>query len=182
MHTHTRTRTHPLQDRLHTPRNTLDFVFEPRASKTAKMDPALLLTFLFMVLEALVVGILCLPMPSNFVRRSVVDMLVKVWHGQQFVRFFAVLMLAINAFYFYKSYVYLQDHTGPAHGQNEVIKRIREQRNAYLTGAGLFLFVILYRLIEIHSQLHAARENQKRTQKGESVDTPKPSAPPMPAQ
>ena len=115
------------------------------------------------MLECFVVGLLCLPMPSNYVRKTVVGLLVNVWKKQQPVRFMAGLMFAVNLWYFYEAWSY-KGYSGE-YSEHDAIKKTREQRNFYLTGAGLFLYVILYRLIEIHSQLHDAREAQKGEKK-----------------
>lgn len=37
----------------------------------------------------------------------------------------------------------------------------REERNAFIAGMGLFLFLVLHRLVDIQDKLHKARESVK---------------------
>eukprot|EP00754_Rhynchopus_humris_P000919 Rhum_TRINITY_DN10576_c0_g1::Rhum_TRINITY_DN10576_c0_g1_i1::g.39108::m.39108 len=144
------------------------------------MSPFLFLVFLYLLALSFLVAILCLPMPSNAVRGLVIRALPDLWKRSQPVRFFTFIMALINAYYFYESMSYQDNYSNMTEGKQDHIRLFIEQRNAYLSGAGLFLTFTLYRLVELHSQLHDAREVVKGSE-GKIVDDkmPTPTAPPM---
>lgn len=129
------------------------------------MDPGWLVLFIFTLVEGLLVMLLCLPMPSNDVRRSVTDFVAGLWE-QKYVQYTAITMLLVDAFYFYHVMGALLhplydfgilspvDVGLPCHMKSEMF---RNERNAYISGGGLFLFFVLNRLVDIQDKLHAYR-------------------------
>eukprot|EP01059_Diplonema_ambulator_P027230 TRINITY_DN45083_c0_g1_i1.p1 TRINITY_DN45083_c0_g1~~TRINITY_DN45083_c0_g1_i1.p1 ORF type:complete len:134 (+),score=40.93 TRINITY_DN45083_c0_g1_i1:63-464(+) len=127
------------------------------------MDPGWMMLYVFMLCEALAVAVLTMPMPSNHVRKIVITGLMSIWTKFPNLRYISYALLTLNGYYFYASYMWLhEDHD---HSTTAFKTRLfREQRNAYLTGMGLGLFFILRRLMDLHTQLHAAREAQKEAE------------------
>ena len=110
-------------------------------------------------------------MPSNSIRGFIVGGLTNLWNRNQIVRAISYLVLTLDFFYSYQTFSHLYFRRGPdgrPHGfqgaWNECERRFhtcRDQRNAYITGFSIFVFLIMQRLLVIQGQLFEARKEVK---------------------
>lgn len=132
------------------------------------MDPGWLVLFLFLVVECVLVTLLVLPMPSNKIRRAVTDLIASLWDHKG-IQYAVIALLVLDAVYFYSDFDALrhplydlglltQESTIPCEERATMMQR---ERNAYITGFGLFLFFILRRLVDIQDKFHRARHVAK---------------------
>ena len=129
--------------------------------------------FLFLIFEIALVLLLVTPMPSNAARGAVVTALVSVWEKQQAVRYVAITIGAINVIYFlhvvdalrqpfYAFGFLLEDAFLTCELRAQAFER---ERNAYITGFAIFLFLVLRRMVDIQSQLFRNRDQMKAVEK-----------------
>eukprot|EP01060_Flectonema_neradi_P008548 TRINITY_DN160_c1_g2_i1.p1 TRINITY_DN160_c1_g2~~TRINITY_DN160_c1_g2_i1.p1 ORF type:complete len:151 (+),score=24.91 TRINITY_DN160_c1_g2_i1:64-453(+) len=125
------------------------------------MDPGWLIVYLFLVAECVVVALLIMPMPSNYVRGKVVGGLRAVWNKYPNLRHGCALLLLLNSYYCWVSISSLNSppDSDSVHART---KLFRDQRNAYITTFGIGMFFIMHRLLDLHDQLFVAREAEKR--------------------
>ena len=135
------------------------------------MDPGWFVLFLFFMGEATVVTLLVLPVPSNQVRGVITNFVANLWHKKP-ILYFVFIMLALDLFYFWFVFDALLH---PLHDFGIIRNPAFEggitceakqnlfynERNAYLTGMSLFLFVIINRLVDIQLKLHVSRDRVK---------------------
>uniref|UniRef100_A0A7S2Y3Z1 Endoplasmic reticulum transmembrane protein n=1 Tax=Entomoneis paludosa TaxID=265537 RepID=A0A7S2Y3Z1_9STRA len=141
------------------------------------MDPGWLVLFFFMILEILLVLILCLPMPNNTIRGAITNTAVKLF-SQRPVQITCACLLVLDALYFWFVFDAMLNplydfgilNLGAEGGITCEAKQdlFYNERNAYLTGFSLFLFLILHRLIDIQDKLHKARNRVKELEGGSS--------------
>lgn len=137
-----------------------------------ELDPGWLVLLLFMLIEGFFVVLMILPMPSNDARRFLRDKIAGLWESAP-VRYFSIGFLLLDAFYFW----FVCDALlHPLHDFG-ILSPIdmsvtcemkqamyREERNAFISGMGLFLFFILNRLVDIQDKLHRARDAAKQAE------------------
>ena len=137
------------------------------------MDPGWLVLFIFMVMEMQVATLLCLPMPNNTIRGHITKWVVSLWEMQP-VRIFCFFMLALDIIYFWFVFdallhpLYDFGILNPAEGAITCEAKqnlFYNERNAYLTGMSLFLFIVINRLVDIQDKLHVARNSVKEMEK-----------------
>ena len=135
------------------------------------MDPGWFVLFLFFMGEATVVTLLVLPMPNNRVRGAIRDFVAQLWE-QKPIQYFVFAMLALDLFYFWFVFDALLH---PLHDfgiwRNPAMEGgitceakqnlFYNERNAYLTGMSVFLFIVINRLVDIQDKLRAARNRVK---------------------
>ena len=124
---------------------------------------------LFMFVEGTLVTLLILPMPSNGIRRKVTDFVSGLWESKP-VQYFSIGFLVLDSMYFYFIMgallhpLYDLGLLSPV-GMSPTceIKQamFREERNAFISGMGLFLFFVLNRLVDIQDKLHRSRREAK---------------------
>ena len=150
------------------------------------MDPGWLILFSFMLIEAFIVLLLVMPMPSNHVRGAITASVTALWEKQPAIRYIAVCLTLINGFYFWHVIDALLDpfrvHFG-IFGLNDPLltcemraTNFERERNAYITGFSLFLFLVLRRLVDIQVKLHEARADSKSVAAGVPMGQPVPPA------
>ena len=142
--------------------------------------------FVFMLFEAAVVLLLCMPMPSNKVRGAVTYFVTSTWNATPALRWISGTVCLIDAFYFYQVVDTLLDPLRQRFGWLIVddplvscemrIHAIERERNAYITGCSLFLFLVLRRLTDIQGKLHEARYEAKSASAGVPMGQPVPPA------
>jgi len=134
-----------------------------------ELDPGWLVLLLFMVIEGFLVFLMILPMPSNDARRFIRDKIAGLWESPP-VRYFSIGFLLLDGFYFW--FVFdallhpLYDFGILSPIDMSVTCEVkqamyREERNAFISGMGLFLFFVLNRLVDIQDKLHRARDLAK---------------------
>ncbi|KAL7558663.1 hypothetical protein ACA910_010038 [Epithemia clementina (nom. ined.)] len=135
------------------------------------MDPGWFVLFIFFMCEATVATLLVLPVPNNRVRGAIRDFVGNLWE-QKPIQGFVFAMLALDLFYFWFVFDALLH---PLHDFGIIRNPAFEggitceakqnlfynERNAYLTGMSMFLFIIINRLVDIQDKLHAARNRVK---------------------
>ncbi|KAJ9466020.1 hypothetical protein DIPPA_09777 [Diplonema papillatum] len=110
--------------------------------------------YAFLVMEIFVVTLLLLPLPERL-HRGTAGLLRKLWHDFAVVRNVSFLILAVNMVYFYISIDYLR--TLQVGSEMEIrINVCRQQRTSYITGFGLFLFFVMYRLMSLETEPYRA--------------------------
>lgn len=144
------------------------------------MEPGWALLVLFMLVQALFTALLCMPMPSNAVRGAVTH-LVQTISDQPAVKYISWGMFAVNLFYCWYAIEGLQ-HMGRDLGllapEEFAITcearqtMFRQERNAFICGASLFLFFILRRLVDIQGKLHESRARDKASTAGVPMGIP----------
>ena len=153
------------------------------------MEPGWFILFAFMLVEAAVVLLLVMPMPSNQVRGAITNAITTLWDKQPSVRYLAIGCTVVNAFYFYHvvdalmhpiwtgvaRLGFLQFNDPLVTCEMRALQFERE-RNAYITGFSLFLFLVLRRLVDIQIKLHEARADCKATGAGVPMGQPVPPA------
>ena len=123
-----------------------------------------------MLLEALLCLVLVMPMPSNQVRGAVVKTIVNAWEKNKGIQYVAYAIILVDVLYFWHVldalsmpfYVYGLGLFEDAHMTCELRSmQFERERNAYITGTSLFLFLVLRRLVDIQAKLFEARGEQK---------------------
>mmetsp|Transcript_20851 Transcript_20851/g.28978 ORF Transcript_20851/g.28978 Transcript_20851/m.28978 type:complete len:173 (+) Transcript_20851:109-627(+) len=133
------------------------------------MDPGWFILFLFLVVEILLVTLLCLPMPSNDIRGMITTWVASLWDAKP-VQYVVYGLLAIDVFYFYFVFhalwhplhdfgMWTPIEMGISCEQKQDL--YNNERNAYITGGGIFMFFILNRLVDIQDKLHKSRHQVK---------------------
>lgn len=136
------------------------------------MDPGWLILFLFMITEVILVTLLVMPMPNNDLRGLLTRSVAKLWDNR-FIKYTCYVLLVIDMFYFYFVFHALLH---PLHDfgmiRNPAIESgitceqkqnwFYNERNAYITGSSLFLFIVLNRLVQIQDKLHKTRQQVKQ--------------------
>lgn len=137
------------------------------------MDPGWFFLFFFFIIELTLATLLCLPMPSNEVRGAIVSFIVKAWESRA-VRITSLVMLLLNTVYFWfvcdallhPLYDFGLIRNPFAEGGLTCEQKqnfFYNERNAYLTGMSIFLFIILNRMVDIQDKLFQARGEVKRS-------------------
>jgi B-cell receptor-associated protein 31 len=150
------------------------------------MEPGWLLLLLFLFVEAFLVLLLVMPMPNNKVRGAITTGIASLWDVQG-VRVAFYGFLAFDIFYFW--YVFdalvhpLYDFGLLTPGEIfpcevRAVMYVNE-RNAYITGFSLFLFLVLNRLLDIQSKLHESRDQVKAGSMGVPMGQPVAQAAPL---
>jgi B-cell receptor-associated protein 31 len=124
--------------------------------------------FLFMLIEAIIVLLLVAPMPSNSVRGALLKAITGTWESQTAVRYVSYAAVIINALYLWRvsdalkvplyAFGILED---PLISCELRASRFERERNAYITGFSLFLFLVLRRLVDIQAKLFESRADAK---------------------
>ena len=137
------------------------------------MEPGYFVLLVFMLIEAFLVTLLVLPMPSNAVRGALTKFVANLYRLPAF-RYVAYAILCFDVVYFWFVFDALMHPlydfgllTSPFDASCEMraTNYVRE-RNAYITSFSLFLALVLNRLIDIQSKLHEARGDAKMAQHG----------------
>lgn len=145
------------------------------------MEPGWFVLLVFMLLEATLVLLLSMPMPNNTARGAVITFITSLWEVPP-VRYVFYAILAVDIFYFWFVFdallhpLYdfgLLSYTGTEAVSCE-IKAVmyQNERNAYITGFSLFLFLILSRMIDIQKKLHLSRETVKQGRSAVPIGRP----------
>jgi hypothetical protein len=134
-----------------------------------ELDPGWLVLSLFMLIEGFLVVLLILPMPSNSIRRILTTFVAGLWDSKP-VQYFSIAFLILDAVYFYfVSHALLHPlyDLGILSPVDMSVScelkqaMYREERNAFISGMGLFLFFVLNRLVDIQDKLHRFRQSHK---------------------
>ena len=145
------------------------------------MDPGWLVLFVFMLLEVVVVLLLVMPMPSNHVRGAITLAVTSVWDKNPAIRYCAIGLTLVNAFYFWTVIDALLHPWKWAFGilvDDALIScemrahEYERERNAYISGFSLFLFLVLRRLVDIQMKLYEARAESKAAAMGVPMGRP----------
>lgn len=146
------------------------------------MEIGWLILFTFMLCEAAIVLLLVAPMPSNQVRGAIVTAITSVWEKSAPVRYIAIGLNVINAFYFWHVMDALLDpfahfalvlyEMEPMLSCETRAFAFERERNAYITGMSLFLFLVLRRLVDIQVKLHESRLDSKAMSSGVPMGAP----------
>ena len=129
--------------------------------------------FLFLVLEILLVALLCMPMPSNEIRGKINSWVMSLWLAKP-VQYTVLTLLVVDIGYF----ATVAD--GLMHPFYETLSLTRDmgisceykqdlfynERNASITGASVFLFFVLRRLVDIQDKLYVSRAQVKELSMG----------------
>uniref|UniRef100_A0A6U4KA63 Endoplasmic reticulum transmembrane protein n=1 Tax=Hemiselmis andersenii TaxID=464988 RepID=A0A6U4KA63_HEMAN len=130
------------------------------------MDPGWLLLFILLVTEAAALSILILPMPNNTIRGWVLNFFSKTWAGSNILRYMTFFLLLLNVLYFGSSMSSIYSvEAFDLQTCEAKLDYFRHERNSYITGFGLFLFVVLQRIVMIQTQLHDTRDKVKAINK-----------------
>mmetsp|Transcript_12286 Transcript_12286/g.16084 ORF Transcript_12286/g.16084 Transcript_12286/m.16084 type:complete len:144 (-) Transcript_12286:236-667(-) len=134
------------------------------------MDPGWLVLFLFMMGEMTIAALLCLPMPNNAIRGHITGFVGGLWEKKP-VQYIVYCALALDLLYFWfvsdallhPLYDFGILNFAVEGGITCEAKQdlFYNERNAYLTGMSLFLFIIVNRLVDIQDKLHQARNRVK---------------------
>jgi len=133
------------------------------------MEPGWFVLVVALMLECLFVILLILPMPSNKVRGFITQWVTKVCEHPA-VRYGFTAVMILDAVYLYflmgalTHPLYDLGFLSPIENAPTCELKVdlfRNERNAYITGFSLFMFLVLRRLIDIQSKLHQAREDMK---------------------
>ena len=136
-------------------------------------DLGWLIMFMFLIVESLLVLLLVMPMPSNQVRGAIITVIVDTWEKNNAVRYVGFFLGAINLFYFMTVFDAFR-HSFYAFGfmlEDALVTcelramAFERERNAYITGFSLFLFLVLRRMVDIQKQLFTMRTEMKNVQK-----------------
>ncbi|KAJ9453257.1 hypothetical protein DIPPA_05952 [Diplonema papillatum] len=127
------------------------------------MDPGWVFIYLYLALELFVVFLLIVPMPTNAIRGYMIDQIRLIWRRHPYFRYYSGIMLFVSTTYFAAAINFLySDHTSIVDEKNLRTQFFKEQRNAYLTGFTLFNFLVINRLLELHTQMYDMREELAR--------------------
>jgi len=106
-------------------------------------------------------------MPSNQVRGFIVGGFNELWTKSPTVRSAATLLCALNAIAFAVNLSALAEPVPPPPPRPDPFfcdagaSRFAAERNLYLNGFSLFIYFIMRRMLEIQTQLFAARKAAK---------------------
>ena len=135
------------------------------------MDAGWVVLFTFMLVEALLVLLLVMPMPSNAVRGAIISAVTSVWDKSPGMRYAAFGLALVNILYFWTVFDALIHPWTWAFGAaiagdpmwscEQRAAEFERERNAYITGFSLFLFLVLRRLVDIQTKLHDSRADSK---------------------
>ena len=121
-----------------------------------------------MLFEAALVLLLVAPMPSNQVRGAIVHAIVSAWEKNPGVRYVSYAVLAIDCLYFWhvidalSAPLYAFGIFEDAFLNCEMrAMAFERERNAYVTGTSIFLFLVLRRLVDIQAKLFESRGEAK---------------------
>lgn len=135
-----------------------------------ELDPGWLVLLLFMLIEGFLIFLMILPMPSNNYRRKLRDAIASLWESPP-IRYFSIGFLVLDGFYFYfvcdalLHPLYDMGILSPVDmAVTCEVKQgmYRAERNAFISGMGLFFFFVLNRLVDIQDKLHKARDLAKQ--------------------
>jgi hypothetical protein len=138
------------------------------------MDPGWLLVTGGLLFQCVLVILLVIPVPSNHVRGAILQLVHLIWTPQP-VKYIVALVMALNAWYFWSTLHFMSRQGSllspidTARTQTEEISLYRNERNAFLTGGNLFLFLVLRRLVDIQDQLRRARIAYKEHDQVEKI-------------
>eukprot|EP00993_Chasmostoma_nieuportense_P005435 NODE_6060_length_577_cov_26.031111_g5895_i0.p1 GENE.NODE_6060_length_577_cov_26.031111_g5895_i0~~NODE_6060_length_577_cov_26.031111_g5895_i0.p1 ORF type:complete len:159 (+),score=29.20 NODE_6060_length_577_cov_26.031111_g5895_i0:59-478(+) len=128
------------------------------------------LLYAVLVVEALLVLILCLPVPSSSFRQAVVSVYRVMWIKSHYVRYFVVTVILIQLLCFLDA-IRTINHLDNHHSEGALAdlmdrnRLLRNQRNMYITGFGLFLVLVGLRFLQLMDQLVTSRASQKAAEK-----------------
>lgn len=125
--------------------------------------------FIFLILEILLVTLLCMPMPSNEIRGKVNTWVESLWHAKP-VQYTVMVLLVVDIGYFCTVADALlhpfYDNLAPAYNMGITCEYKQDlfynERNASITGASVFLFFVLRRLVDIQDKLYQSRGQVKQ--------------------
>ena len=134
-----------------------------------------------LVVESLLVGLLCAPMPSNKIRGAVTRWVSNLWNNQvvKYAFYLASIVNGCNLVMLFYALRQPYYQLGLAFGRPRMrllmdigaqLELLRDERNAFISGSSLFMFVILRRLVKIQTQLHSARTAQKAASPPRAID------------
>jgi len=132
------------------------------------MEPGWVVLMAALVVECLLVLLLLLPMPSNVVRGVITSWVKGLWNIAG-VRYTILAVMALDIFYFLwildalRSPLY-DNWLSPIEMELTCeisMSLFRNERNLYITGFSLFMFLVLYRLIDIQTKLQENRNTCK---------------------
>ena len=112
--------------------------------------------------------LLCMPMPSNEIRGRVNSWVASLWHAQP-VQYTVYALLVVDIGYFATVADALlhpfYDTLAPAQNMGISCEYKQDlfynERNASITGASVFLFFVLRRLVDIQDKLYQSRGQVK---------------------
>ena len=148
------------------------------------MEPGWFVLFVFMIIEAFFVLLLVMPMPSNKVRGAITGFVTLVWDQTPAVRYTAILLTLVNLVYFVSVFDALAhplyQHLGFMTLSEDLLavscelraSHFERERNAYICGFSLFLFLVLRRLVDIQAKLHESRADVKTIGHGVPMGMP----------
>lgn len=119
-----------------------------------------------MLVQTLCVLILSIPLPSNTLRGFIVKGYKQLWARSAYVRGGCITIFALQLLAFgdaMRSLNHLEEHEYTGH-LGDVInynKMLRNQRNAYITGFGMFMGFVCFRLLNLMTQLYEQRQINK---------------------
>jgi hypothetical protein len=120
------------------------------------------------VVQVVVVLILVMPMPTNYVRGYVARGFSSLWKNNPSLRNIAFMLFLLNVMAFvlemrtlYFNPPPLEKFPGPDGFMERRMQLFRTERNAYLTGMSCFVYFVMTRLVQIQLQLYDARNAQK---------------------
>lgn len=124
--------------------------------------------FLFLILEIVLVALLCMPMPSNDIRGKINSWVASLWLLKP-VQYTVYALLIVDIGYFATVADALlhpfYDTLAPAHNMGISCEYKQDlfynERNASITGASIFLFFVLRRLVDIQDKLYVSRSQVK---------------------
>ena len=132
--------------------------------------------FLFLILEIVLVALLCMPMPSNEIRGKVNSWVASLWLLKP-VQYTVFALLIVDIGYFATVADALlhpfYDTLAPAHNMGISCEYKQDlfynERNASITGASIFLFFVLRRLVDIQDKLYVSRSQVKELALGNNA-------------
>eukprot|EP01012_Entosiphon_sulcatum_P050887 TRINITY_DN69844_c0_g1_i1.p1 TRINITY_DN69844_c0_g1~~TRINITY_DN69844_c0_g1_i1.p1 ORF type:complete len:156 (+),score=28.46 TRINITY_DN69844_c0_g1_i1:44-511(+) len=125
--------------------------------------------YIVMLIESAFVLVLCLPLPSNAARGFILRSYRAIWHSSAYLRHMLVTLVVGQAVLFLdamRTLNHLDDRKVPGDGAMHRLldqnRLLRNQRNAYVTGFGVFMVLVCWRLLQLMDQLFVSREEAKR--------------------
>jgi len=128
---------------------------------------------IFLLIEIFFVGLLCMPMPSNEIRGKVNSWVASLWTSPP-VQYTVYAILVVDVGYFSTVADALlhpfYDNLAPAYNMGITCEYKQDlfynERNATITGASIFLFFVLRRLVDIQDKLFVSRGQVKALMEG----------------
>jgi len=130
----------------------------------ASVDPAIICLECLIAVKAIMAFILCLPLPSNAVRGAITGCLNTTTDKFPQIKQFTIVLAVVEAVYLFFAIRSLSFMDGPITGCSEQMELFRQERNAYLTGFGLFTTMVITRVYRLQSQLFEARKVAKKAE------------------